>query len=218
MPASPPVRGVIFDCDGVLVDSEKISCGAWLPLLEQYGIQTDLAEIETFIGRSDRALLEYFAAKSGRPLPASELMPRREQLYFEAAQGRLRGFAGLPQAVDALTAHGLSLAVASSGSPPKIRFNLQQVGLADRFGPVCSAVEVPRGKPAPDLFLLAAERLGLEPAACAVIEDAVPGVQGAVAAGMRAYGFTSSHDAAVLKAAGADATFASYDQLPDLIL
>jgi len=109
------------------------------------------------------------------------------------------------------------MAVASSGPHAKIRFSLAQAGIDSFFDILCSATEVVHGKPAPDLFLLAAERLGIAPADCAVIEDSVPGLAGAAAAGMRPLGFTSNHAAEILLQAGAETTFEDYKQLPDIV-
>ena len=102
------------------------------------------------------------------------------------------------------------MAVASSGRLPRIRFSLAETGLDGYFDTVCSATEVERGKPAPDLFLLAARRLGVPPCRCIVIEDSVPGLEAAARAGMLGLGFTSSHPAPVLVGAGADRTFDAY--------
>ena len=95
-------NAVIFDCDGVLVDSEKWSCGAWLPVLARRGIQTDLEEIETFIGRSDAALLDYFESKGGPTWERERVLAERETAYFEAASGNLHAFAGLEGQINAL--------------------------------------------------------------------------------------------------------------------
>lgn len=211
------VQAVIFDCDGVLVDSEKWSCGAWLPVLARRGIKTNLEEIETFIGRSDAALLRHFAERGAPSWEEEEILAEREAAYFAAAQGNLRPFPGLRRQIEILKRAGVGLAVASSGTPSKIAFNLEQAGLADLFSIICSAVEVSAGKPAPDLFLLAAGRLQAPPSACCVIEDSVPGLQGAVAGGMVALGFTSSHPADTLKKAGAHSVFSAFDELGGLL-
>ncbi len=207
--------GIIFDCDGVLVDSEKWSCGAWLPVLQHQGIEAELTDIEAFLGQSDAAVLQHFSRETGRTLP-SELIAEKEQQYYELAQGRLQSFVGLDEALAALEQRKISVAVASSGRPQKIQFSLQQTGLYERFPIICSSVEVQHGKPAPDLFLLAAQRLGLPPERCVVIEDSHFGIEAARAADMQALGFTSSHDSATLKRAGAHRTFSHYDQLLDL--
>lgn len=207
------ISGVIFDCDGVLVDSEKFSCGAWLPVLRRRGIEVELSDIEAFIGQSDQAVLEHYRAQGAEFSP--DILAECEQAYFDLARGRLQSFAGLREALDELRGRQVPMAVASSGGPAKIRFSLVEVGLLEFFPILCSAAEVARGKPAPDLFLLAARRLGLAPESCAVVEDAVPGLQAARAAGMRAIGFPSSHPEAVLWEAGAQVVLGSYEELLD---
>ena len=208
---------VIFDVDGVLVDSEGMSCGAWLPVLERRGLEVRLAEIENFIGRSDRAVLDHFR----QLYPAADLgdgqIDEKEQEFFAAARGRLRAFPGLKQVLRRLQSGAVPMAVASSGRHRKIRFSLKTAGLEGFFDVVCSASDVARGKPAPDLFLRAAGLLGAEPGICSVVEDSVPGIAAAKAAGMKALGFTSSHPAGVLLDAGADAVFSRYGELPDLL-
>ena len=208
---------VIFDMDGVLVDSEGMSCGAWLPVLERRGLEVRLAEIEDFIGRSDHAVLDHFR----RLYPAADLgdglIDEKEQGFFAAAHGRLEAFPGLKRVLRDLEGGAVPMAVASSGRHRKIRFSLKTAGLEGYFGVVCSASDVARGKPAPDLFLHAAGLLGAEPGICSVVEDSVPGIAAAKAAGMKALGFTSSHPAEVLLDAGADAVFSRYDELPALL-
>ncbi len=204
-------QGLIFDCDGVLVDSEKYSCGAWLPVLRRRGIAVELADIEAFIGQSDKAVLEHYRAR-GAVFPP-DILGEKEQAYFDLARGRLQSFVGLREVLEDLRRQRVPVAVASSGELVKIRFSLTEVGLLEFFPILCSAAEVQRGKPAPDLFLLAAKRLGLAPEACTVVEDAVPGLQAARAAGMRAIGFPSSHPEAVLREAGAQVVLGSYAEL-----
>ncbi|HJP30221.1 MAG TPA: HAD family phosphatase [Candidatus Latescibacteria bacterium] len=209
-------RALIWDCDGVLVDSEKHSCSAWLPVLQRRGIDVDLEYIETFIGRSDGAVLEDLARRTGRTLDG-DILEDREQEYFRQAEGATESFEGLPELLSRFHSEGLPMAVASSGRLAKIRFSLAQAGIDGCFDILCSATEVDRGKPAPDLFLLAAQRLGVDPADCAVIEDSVPGLQGAAAAGMRPIGFTSSHAADLLSEAGAEIVFERYEELPGIL-
>ncbi len=206
---------VIWDCDGVLVDSEKISCSAWLPVLRRRGIDVELADIEVFIGRSDMAVLDHYR-QSGHNLP-DDILLEREQEYYTAAAESLGSFDTLADVLADLQGARVPIAVASSGGPDRIRFSIEKVGIAHYFDVICSAAEVAAGKPAPDLFLLAAKRLGVKPADCLVIEDSVPGIEGAVAAGMRPLGFTSSHAAQVLERAGAETIFNDYEQLRQML-
>lgn len=210
------MHSVIFDCDGVLVDSEHLSCGAWLPVLARYGVRAELSEIEAMIGKSDQSVLDHFASKTGAQFSDGILAERQEE-YFRLARQGLQTFPGLPAVLAELSQRGIPLAVASSGHPEKIRFSLAQVGLDRHFDILCSAVEVQRGKPAPDLFLLAAERLGADPAHCVVIEDSVFGIEAARRAGMQTIGFTSSHPAAVLRQAGAHYTISAYGEFTSLL-
>jgi HAD superfamily hydrolase (TIGR01509 family) len=211
----PAMKVIIFDCDGVLVDSEQLSCSSWIPVLARHGISVELHEIERYIGMSDEALLNDMERRLDRPLPA-EVVEEREQQYFDLARQHLRTFDQLVEALDWLAARGAPLAVASSGGPAKIRFSLELTGLYDRFGVICSATEVSHGKPAPDLFLLAACRLGVRPADCIVVEDSIFGIQAARRAGMYALGFSSSFTAPELIQAGAQQVMGHYSELPVL--
>ena len=210
------VLGIIFDCDGVLVDSERMSLASWLPVLARHGIPAVIAQIEPFIGKSDRAVLDHFRRLANVPL-GDELLEERMAEYFRAARGNLRVFSGVLAVLEQLRAAGVRMAVASSGRPQKIHFNLEQARLTEFFAVVVSSVEVARGKPAPDLFLLAARRLGLAPGQCAVVEDSVFGVQAARSAGMLTFGYTSSYPATVLREAAAHYVFDDYAALLPLL-
>jgi HAD superfamily hydrolase (TIGR01509 family) len=210
------VLGIIFDCDGVLVDSERMSLASWLPVLARHGIQAEIGQIEPFIGKSDRAVLEHFRRLASVPL-GDELLEERLAEYFRAARGNLRAFPGVVSLLERLRAEGVPMAVASSGRPQKIHFNLEQARLTEFFDVVVSSVEVERGKPAPDLFLLAARRLGLDPEQCAVVEDSVFGVQAARSARMLTFGYTSSYPATVLREAAVHYVFDDYAALPPLL-
>jgi len=210
------MQPLVFDGDGVLVDSEKLSCEAWLPVLARQGVHIALSEMDQFVGRSDRAVLEHHRRRTGRPLP-DELIAEREREYFELAAGRVRPFPGLLDALAALRGRGARLAVASSGRPEKIRFNLSQAGLAEYFEVMCSVTQVKRGKPAPDVFLEAATQLGVRSESCVAIEDSRFGIQAARAAGMTAIGFCSTYPADQLREAGAQYVFESYVDLVPLL-
>ena len=208
--------GIIFDCDGVLVDSERLSLASWLPVLARHGIPAAIGQIEPFIGKSDQAVLDHFRRLTTLTL-GDELLEERMAEYYRAASGHLRVFPGVVTVLEGLRASGVPMAVASSGRPQKIHFNLEQARLTDFFAVVVSAVEVERGKPAPDLFLLAARRLGLGPEHCAVVEDSVFGVQAARSARMLTFGYTSSYPPNVLREAGAHQVFDDYAALLPLL-
>jgi HAD superfamily hydrolase (TIGR01509 family) len=179
---------VIFDCDGVLVDSERLAVRIDVQVLARLGWQLTEAEVVSrFVGVSDAHFRREVEAYLGHALPEdweAELQP----LYRETFQAELRPVDGIIEALDRIPYRSC---VASSGTHKKIRFTLGLTGLYDRFaGRIFSATEVETGKPAPDLFLYAAERMGVQPAGCVVVEDSVHGAEAARAAGMRvlAYG------------------------------
>lgn len=197
---------VIFDCDGVLVDSEAIACRVDAACLTEAGFPTTPEEIaERYIGRAGRFMLDDIERRHGRPLPeglAAELR-RRLMAAFAAELTAVPGMRGLLQGLRA------PVCVASSSDPERVRESLRLAGLLDLVAPhLFSATEVARGKPAPDLFLHAAAAMGHAPPACAVVEDSAPGIEAARAAGMTAIGFTGgSHcrpgDGDTLTGAGA---------------
>jgi HAD superfamily hydrolase (TIGR01509 family) len=198
---------VIFDCDGVLIDSGLLSIRADRECLAECGIQLSAEEIlERYTGISFAGMVDDLEARHG-PLPA-DFAERHRRHLWPLLESELRAIPGVTVVIDALTCRAC---VASSGRPERLRHALSLVGLYERFHPnIFSAVEVARGKPAPDLFLHAAERMGVPPERCVVIEDSLPGVTAAVAAGMTVIGFVgASHcrpgDAARLVTQGAAA-------------
>jgi HAD superfamily hydrolase (TIGR01509 family) len=211
---------VIFDCDGVLVDSEVISCRAHAATLTRHGYPiTDEQVLHRFLGVSDREARLIIETEMGRKLPDDfDAEVKEATLKFYA--GDLKAIANVAEAIAAID---LPKCVASSGTPEKIRHGLDCTGLYEQLAPhIFSAAQVTRGKPAPDLFLFAAEQMGAQPARCLVIEDSVPGVTGAVAAGMTVLGFHGgSHcqagHANKLAKAGAALVFDDMRQLPDLV-
>jgi HAD superfamily hydrolase (TIGR01509 family) len=211
---------VIFDCDGVLVDSEVISCRAHAETLTRHGYTiTPDQVLQRFLGRSMRQATLEIEAELGRSLPEDF----HTQVYAEIFRSFAESLEATPHVNEVLAAITRPVCVASSGPPEKISASLNRVGLYDRFAPhIYSAVQVRKGKPAPDLFLFAAEQMRTSPKRCLVIEDSVAGVTGARAAGMTVLGFHGgSHcppgHAGMLRTAGATATFDDMRQLPDLM-
>ena len=206
---------VIFDCDGVLVDSEPIANRVFSQMLGEVGLPMSYEEtVRTFVGRSVATCVGMVEARLGRPVPEGWVDAWRART-LDAFRDELRAVDGVEAALDRITA---PVCVASSGEPAKMRFTLGMTGLLPRFeGRMFSAVEVPRGKPAPDLFLHAARRMGADPAHCAVIEDTAVGVQAGAAAGMTVFGFAAMSDPDTLRAAGAAHVFSRMEELPDLL-
>ena len=199
---------VIFDCDGVLVDSEPLACRIELAALAALGHPIGAEEFRRrAVGRSRKDVNAMLETHWARALP-TDYTDRIRAATFAAFGVELQPVPGIRGVLDGLG--GQPRCVASSGYPTRIARALAVTGLAGFFGDhVFSAVEVPRGKPAPDLFLHAAARMNAAPDCCLVIEDSVPGIQGAKAAGMTAIGFTAGghcepgHDRQ-LREAGAD--------------
>lgn len=208
------IRAVVFDLDGVLVDSELLSCGATADLLTAHGLPMTEPEVRRlFLGKPISAVFKH-ARTLGHELPPS-FAADKERLYAERAKGTLRPFPGAREVIEKIAA-SMPIAIASSGSPGKVRFSLAETGLAPLFPVVCTTSEVARGKPAPDVFLLAAERLGVAPHECAIVEDALPGIEAARAAGAFVVGVTTSLSREAL--GGADVVIDSIVELPNLVL
>jgi len=206
---------VIFDCDGVLVDSERLSIRVDAIYLEQLGWPMSEAEIiERFVGRSDADMRTEIERHIGGPIPPA-IEEAFDRLYLETFAAELAPVDGIREALDAIPT---PRCVASSGDHEKIRRSLTLTGLAGYFGDrIFSATEVAHGKPAPDLFLLAARSLGAAPSRCAVIEDSGFGVDAALAAGMRPLGYAGGVTPAERVARPGAVVFTDMRELPELL-
>ena len=206
---------VIFDCDGVLVDSERLAVRIDVQILARLGwVITEAEVIERFVGRSDKSIKADIEAQLGRPLP-DDWEQEFQSLYRAAFAAALTPVPGVVEALDRIT---LPTCVASSGSHDKMRYTLGLTGLYERFaGRIFSVYEVARGKPAPDLFLYAAARMGVDPAACAVVEDSRYGVAAARAAGMRAFAFAGGLTPRAWLEAPGTVVFTDMRELPQLL-
>lgn len=181
-------QAVIFDCDGVLVDSERASAAAWSAVLERHGHRLDGDEFTGFIGRTDRSLAESFAPAVG--------MDSRDLLAEAGVEMRRVVSAGLDAFPDALVLlHSLRVpvAVASNSDRWRLRAVLEAAGLGGRFAVSVAGDEVARPKPAPDVYLEAARLVGLDPSVCAVIEDSPTGISAALTAGMEVIAVDRGH-------------------------
>ena len=212
---------VIFDCDGVLVDSEPLANVSFSRALKAVGLDWSVEEtMRRLMGRSLKSCLEICEAELGAKLPDDFLERMQAITYQSFRDAPLQPVAGVREAIVVLQEAGLDTCVASSGSPEKMRFTLGLTGLWDLFeGRIYSASQVPRGKPFPDLFLHAAISMDVQPFDCVVVEDSVPGVQAARSAGMRALAYAGEPyaDPAGLKRAGGE-VFDAMQRLPGLVL
>ncbi len=209
---------VIFDCDGVLVDSETISNDVLARMLSAEGVATTLAEARRdYQGLLLSEIVEQAQARLERPLPADWLgrYARERTIAFER---ELRPVRGAAPAIERLQHEGVAVCVASQGKLAKTRLSLELTGLRGLFADraLFSAYAVPRGKPHPDLFLHAADVMGADPVRCVVVEDTPSGVTAASSAGMRALGYAADSDRSALRLAGAE-PFDSLEDLPGLL-
>ena len=207
---------LIFDMDGVLIDSETLACTMLREHLAAIGVELSFAEVvSTFVGLSSASSREIYRDRFGIADPDA-FQARMREAWRRDCAGKLQP---MPYVVDMLAKLDRPNCVASSTSIEGIAMSLKQTGLDRHFGDrVFSAQMVARGKPAPDLFLYAAERMGMPPEAATVVEDSVPGIRAAKAAGMRvlAYAGGAHADAAVQAAEGAE-VFRDMRELPRLL-
>ncbi|MEV6112591.1 HAD family hydrolase [Streptomyces sp. NPDC052109] len=209
---------VIFDNDGVLVDSEPISNRLLAAYLTEVGHPTSYEDsIRDYMGSAMHRIHELVLERTGQRLP-DDFDDVFHARVFAAFERELKPVAGVAGVLEKLAADGVPYCVASSGSHARIRVGHRTTGLDRWFGEerIFSSEDVGRGKPAPDLFLYAAERMGVAPERCLVVEDSPLGVQAAVAARMAVYGFTAMTPAA--KLTGADQLFSSMGELADLLV
>jgi HAD superfamily hydrolase (TIGR01509 family) len=206
---------VIFDCDGVLVDSERITNQVFAQMLNELGLPVTLDDMfERFVGHSMPYCLEMIAELLGHAPPDGFVDNYRTRTR-SALHSDLKAIPGIAEALDGIA---LPYCVASSGDHDKMRTTLGITGLLPRFeGKLFSVTEVARGKPAPDVFLYAASKFGVAPSACVVIEDTPTGVAAGVAAGMTVYGYAALMPAKRLQDAAAHLIFDNMANLPGLI-
>jgi len=223
MSVTPRFDAVLFDCDGVLVDSEPITNGVLRDMLQEAGWTLTPAEcMRLFIGKAvkdERALIE---AHTGQPL-TEEWMVRFRERRNQRLEREVRAIAGAPEAIERVHADYRGRVACASGADRfKVELQLARCGLARFFeGRVFSGHEMPRSKPAPDVYLAAAKALGADPRGCAVVEDTVPGATAGVAAGATVFGYSppeAGHDApAALRAVGAVHILTDLRELPALL-
>jgi beta-phosphoglucomutase family hydrolase len=196
-------RGAVFDLDGTLVDNMALHAEAFAEFMTRRGLppldETQRARLD---GKRNT---DIFPDLLGRELPREELRAvseEKESLYRTLSRGRLAPLAGLPRLLEILAANGIPVAVATSGPADNVRHTLAELGLAERITVIVRGDEVPRGKPHPDIFLAAADRIGVPPAECVAFEDAPAGVAAARAAGMTCVALSTSFSAEAVRAAG----------------
>ncbi len=200
------IQAVLFDMDGVLVDSEAFIAEAAIAMLaERYGVRATREDFQPFIGKGEDKFIGGVAEKYGVSVEIEADKARTYELYFRLIRGRLKELPGAIDFVRECRARGLKTAIATSADRRKLEANLDAIGLAEAdFDATVDGLQVERKKPFPDIYLEAAKRLGVGAADCLVVEDAVSGVAAAKAAGAACLALGGSFSEAELRAAGAD--------------
>jgi HAD superfamily hydrolase (TIGR01509 family) len=184
MHSSNTLQAVIFDLDGLMVDSESLAEWAWSQVLDSYGYELDAQVFRDVLGLRVADSARVMCQRYNLPITSEEAQAERDRLFLEAVPTRLQACVGLYSLLNELTARGIPLGLATSGHRQYVTLALRTLGLEDRFRAVVTGDEASWGKPAPDIYLLAAERLGLSPARCLALEDSLWGAESALAAEM----------------------------------
>ncbi len=183
---------VIFDMDGVLVDTYHAHYQSWVALAEREGFTFTEAQFAPTFGRTSREIIGHFWGAELTEERIAEMDAAKEEAFRRIIEDDFPAMPGARKLIDSLSDDGFALAVGSSGPPENVAMVLDKLGVSGRFQAVVTGMDVTRGKPDPQVFLLAAERLGTVPVSCTVIEDAPTGVVAARAAGMQAVGLVST--------------------------
>ncbi|MFH0759080.1 MAG: HAD-IA family hydrolase [Bacteroidota bacterium] len=196
------MKAVLFDMDGVLLDSEEYICQAAVEMFREKGFSVDPEDFMEFTGMGENRYLGGVAEKNLIPFHLERDKARTYEIYGKLVKGKLEAYAGVREFIGRCQEEGLKLALASSADPIKIRINLEEIAIPPgTFHTMVSGLDIEHRKPAPDIFLKAAENLGVNPEECLVIEDAVSGVAAGKAAGARVLALTTSFAAEDLSAA-----------------
>ncbi len=212
-------KSIIFDVDGVLVDSEKLSCKALnlaIKRLWDIDIGNDYTSV---IGKSNEDAIRYYLNEFGKQISENDIKYTsniKTQIYFELAQSDLHTFPGIHDALNELKSEYI-LGVASSGSLKKIKFSLSKVNLLHFFSYISTVDEVKRGKPYPDIFVHTMKKMQILPKNTIVIEDSIPGIKAAKNSGAYTIGFSSTYNADKLIDNGADVVIDTYFELPKIL-
>ena len=217
------ISHIIFDCDGVLVDSEPLSMRADVEILGRHGVKISEAEAhKRFVGKTFRGMLDELSKERGVVFP-NNLAELKNARMTELYRSELKLVRGVRDALEDIRNLGLTMSIASNSPKERVRLALQLTGLLPHFKNAIYAVEdVPNGKPAPDLFLLAAKNAGTKADKCLVVEDSITGVTSAVDAGCWTLGFTGTYEdqeshGKKLKDIGAEAVFSKMADLSALV-
>jgi beta-phosphoglucomutase len=204
VPSDQDVYLAIFDHDGVLVDSLELHTQAWVKMGERSGLKFPPRFIHETFGMTNPSIFRKLLGDQIGDHDIQSYSDLKEECYRAVARGNIQLMDGVRDVLDALTAQGVKLAIGSSGVLPNLELTVIECGLPGRFAAIASLEDITHGKPDPEVFLVAARKVGTLPRRSVVFEDAVVGIQAAKAAGMYAVGVMTTHPEAALKDAGAD--------------
>jgi HAD superfamily hydrolase (TIGR01509 family) len=187
------LKGILFDMDGVLLDSEEYITRAGILMFQEKGFTVQASDFKPFTGMGENRFLGGVAEKYGLPFDLEKDKARTYAIYEEITRGRLKPLKGVREFIERCRQRHLKLAVATSADAVKMRINLRETGLEEElFDTLVNGLEVEHKKPHPGIYLLAASRLNLHPGECLVVEDALSGMKAARAAGCKCLAITSS--------------------------
>jgi HAD superfamily hydrolase (TIGR01509 family) len=189
------IRGVLFDMDGVLSDSEPFICKAAIMMFSEIGLQVRPEDFKPFVGTGENMYIGGVAEKYNLKVDIEKVKARTYEIYQTVIRGSLKPLPGACEFVESCIGHGFKLALATSTDRVKMTANLNEIGIpASKFHATVSGLDVVNKKPFPDIYIMAAEKIGLKPGECLVVEDAVSGIKAAKSAGCRCLAVTTSFD------------------------
>jgi len=211
------IKGVLFDMDGVLVDSESFICNAAISMFKELGTSVSAEDFKPFTGMGENRYIGGVAEKHQVKIDIEKVKARTYEIYEELAAGKLSPLPGAHEFIAKCHKKGFKLVLATSTDRIKMEVNLREIGLADNtFNSIITGLDVVNKKPAPDIYIEAARSIGLEPNECLVVEDAVSGVKAAKSAGCRCLAVTTSFRASELSEA--DWICGSLLEVPDEVI
>jgi HAD superfamily hydrolase (TIGR01509 family) len=211
------IKGVLFDMDGVLVDSERFIAKAATMMFEELGVKVKPEDFHPFVGTGENRYLGGVAEKYGKKVDLPVVKARTYEIFGEIARNNLFPLPGAGEFIERCRSKGLRMALATSADKVKMIVNLTEIGLPpETFDSIITGEDVVNKKPSPDIYLKAAENLGLKPGECLVVEDAVSGIRSGKSAGCRCLAVTTSFTSDALHEA--DWIYASLSEVPDEVL
>src|ERR1035437_5766075 len=193
------IKGVLFDMDGVLVDSEAFICKAAIMMYDELGVKVYPDDFLPFVGMGENRYIGGVAEKYGIKIDIEKVKARTYAIYELIVKGKLDPLPGTHEFISKCRRKGFKMALATSADEVKMKVNLREIGLSENtFNAVITGLDVENKKPFPDIYILAAKRIGLDPHECLVVEDAISGIKAGKSAGCKCLAITSSFDARAL--------------------